>query len=281
MIECFNGDGEFSLLRLVPTVLRARDFRLYTRGKGKQRIVDLWQNGGAAILGHTPPSQLRELKNTAGRGLYAPFPHFLGDRCVKALSRVFPGRDIRLYAAPPPGLEDLVSTGNAGLWRPFLDPLDPLSVPPNAPPVLVPVVPGIQGWRVARTGQDAMPLGFCALAIDGPALEAARVSFPPGDFLPPVLLTVAARGIHDLIAAAPARANPGFPRIAVDVGRAWQRHGTYLIPRRPREDWSAMFRLFLEAGFLIPPVPFQPAILPAILSPGEEAKLAGLLASCA
>ena len=90
---------EFSLLREIPAVLRARDFRLYTDG-GK-RLVDLWQNGGAAILGHTPPSLLRELKNTASRGLYAPFPHFLEGRFLKALSSIFPGRDFRLYAALP------------------------------------------------------------------------------------------------------------------------------------------------------------------------------------
>jgi len=279
MSECFadNDDGEFSLLRLVPTVLRARDFRLYTRGKGKQRLVDLWQNGGAAILGHTPPSQLRELKNTASRGLYAPFPHFLQDRLVKALSRIFPDREIRLYAAPPPGLEDLAAAGGAALWRPFLDPDSPLSVPRDAPPVLIPVVPGIQGWRVAHAGL-ALPLGLCVLAVDRVAFQGKTA----GDFLSPVLLAVAARGVHDLIATAPTRAKPVFPRIAKALGGAgveWQQRGPYLMPRRsiPGEEWATMFRLFLEAGFLIPPVPFQPAILPAVLSPGEEAKLAGLL----
>jgi hypothetical protein len=33
----------------------------------------------------------------------------------------------------------------------------------------------------------------------------------------------------------------------------------------------------LEEGFLIPPAPAEPLILPGILSPGEEAKLAALL----
>jgi hypothetical protein len=38
-----------------------------------------------------------------------------------------------------------------------------------------------------------------------------------------------------------------------------------------------LFSRFLENGFLIPPVPSHPLILPGILSPGEEAKLADLL----
>jgi len=289
MSEHFYDDGDFSLLRLVPTILRARDFRLYIRTKEKTRLVDLWQNGGAAILGHTPPSMLRELKNTAGRGLYAPFPHFLETRYVKALAQIFPGRNVKLYASPPPGLEAMVADGSAELWRPFLDPKNPLAVSKDAPPVLIPVVPGIQSWRATenRLGEKlALPLGLCVLAVDKNAeLQAAgHAPLPPNDFLSPVLLAVAARGIHDLIAS-PARAKPAFPRIAKALRSAqgssgWRLQGTYLFPKRPfsREAWAAMFRRFLEVGFLLPPASFQPAILPGELSPGEEAKLAGLLA---
>jgi hypothetical protein len=256
------------LLRLVPPVLRARDFRLYT--EGGRRLVDLWQNGGAAILGHTAPSLLRELKNTASRGLYAPFPHFLEGRFCKALSRIFPGREFRLYAAPPPELEALFVAGTAALWRPFTDPAAPLAVEQNAPPALIPVVPGIQLWR------GDLPLGLCVLAI-APGFTAA---LPPPDFLPPVLLSCAARGMYDLIAAAPQRANPQYPRIAKALKNSpWQRRGLYLTLRHDPspEEWAALFSRFLDNGFLLPPTSSQPAILPGIFSPGEEAKLAGLL----
>jgi len=280
MAEQLLNDNEFSLLQLVPTVLRARDFRLYT--KDGKRLVDLWQNGGAAVLGHTPPSLLRELKNTASRGLYAPFPHFLEGRYIKALSRVFPGRHFRLYAAPPPELRALAAEGRgkaaAALWRPFLDSAAPLAVPENAPPVLIPVVPGIQGWR------DGLPYGLCVLAID-PAFE-KTAPLPPGDFLPPVLLSCAARGIYDLIAAAPRRAQPAYPRVARALKNnqsntaQWQRQGLYLAPlhNSSPENWAALFRRFLDKGFLLPPISSQPLILPGVLSPGEEAQLAGLLA---
>ena len=273
MTEQMLNDNEFSLLRLMPTVLRARDFRLYAQGG--RRLVDLWQNGGAAILGHTPPSLLREIKNTAGRGLYAPFPHFLEGRLCKALSRIFPGRDFRLYAVPPPQLETLVADNTAALWRPFLDPAAPLSVPENAPPVLIPVVPGIQGWR------GGLPLGLCILAVKN---DGAIFSLPPGDFLPPVLLAAAARGIYDLIAAAAERANPAYRRVDKALNNPqtsfrWQRRGVYITPEQTpsKEEWSAIFRRFLDNGFLLPPVPSHPVILPGILSPGEEAKLAALL----
>jgi len=258
--------SDFALLRLMPTVLRARDFRLYT--EGGQRIVDLWQNGGAAILGHTPPSLLRALKNTAGRGLYAPFPHFWEGRYRAALSRLFPGRDFRLYAAPPPLLHTLVADQTAALWRPFLD--------NAAPPILIPVVPGIQGWR------EGLPLGLCVLAMQNGYEHA---SLPTGDFLPPVLLAVATRGLYDLIAAAqgdaPERANPVYRRVDQALKNScWERRGVYLsLKQTPSgEEWEALFRRFLDNGFLLPPVPSHPLILPGVLSPGEEAQLAALLA---
>jgi hypothetical protein len=263
--ELHGGKESFSLLRLAPAVLRAREFRLYTEAG---RLVDLWQNNGAAILGHTPPSLLRELKNTASRGLYAPFPHFLEARYNKALSRIFPDRNFRIYAAPPPELEALVANGSAALWRPFTNPASPLEVPEN-PLVLIPVVPGIQTWR---TG---LPLGLCVLAIKG------YTDIGTGDCLPPVLLACAARGVYDLIAAAPTRANPVYPRIAKALKNSgfWRREGVYLWPRQEpaKPEWDALFRLFLENGFLLPPLPSHPLILPGVLSPGEEAKLASLL----
>jgi hypothetical protein len=262
-------NNEFSLLEQVPDVLRARDFRLYTKAG---RLVDLWQNNGAAVLGHTPPSLLRELKNTASRGLYAPFPHFMETRYHKALSRIFPDRYFRFYSASPPVLKEMVADGHAALWRPFTNSASPLEVPEN-PPFLIPVVPGIQTWR------NGLPFGLCVLAIKKDAAIGAD-----GDLLPPVLLAVAIRGIYDLISAAQARANPDYPRIAKalknnEEQNFWQRNGIYLTPRQKtlQKDWGDLFHRFLENGFLLPPFPSQPLILPGVLSPGEEAKLASLL----
>ena len=253
--------GEFSLLRLVPTVLRTREFRLYTQGG--RRLVDLWQNNGAAVLGHTPPSLLRELKNTASRGLYAPFPHFLEGRFLKALSRLFPNRGFRLYASAPASLEPLFKNGIAALWRPFLDSGSPLAVDDNAPPVLIPVLPGIQGWC------NDLPQGLCVLAL----AAGYEGELPAGEYLSPILLAVATRGIYDLIAAKD-RAKPVLPGVSKALQNSpWQRRGIYLSLRdKPdAEAWEVLFRRFLDSGFLIPPISSQPLILPGILSPGEEA----------
>jgi hypothetical protein len=243
---------------MVPVVLRARGFRLYTDG-GK-RLVDLWLNGGAAILGHTPPNMLREIKNTASRGLYAPFPHFTESRFLKALSKLLPGYYFRLYAAPPLGF-------TAPLWRPF-----------EATPaqLFIPVLPGIQTWR------NDLPLGLCVAAAKN---ENELLHLPLGDILPPILLAIAARGIHDILAS-PERAKPKLPRtfkvLREQTDKTWQRRGIYLYPgEKPApEVWSALFHQFLEAGFLLPPTPSQPVILPGELSDGEDAKLASVLHKC-
>jgi hypothetical protein len=288
-------DGR-ELLRLTPPVLRARAFRLYTQGGG--RLVDLWQEGGRAVLGHNPPAVLRELKNSAERGLFAAFPHPQEGRLLKALSRLLPGRNFRLYAGrasldraletagfprdasepfpdpafPSPEAPDPDHHAGPALWRPFLEgtsgPIAAPAAPIPATPVLIPVLP----W----------PLSPLAAALD-PALEGR---FPPSDIISPVILAAAARAVYDLIASGNRGGRPVYPKInralygrSGQDRRPWRCRGIYLSPRDPGIVWETLFRRFLEGGFLIPPGPGEPLILPGILSPGEEAKLAALL-SC-
>jgi hypothetical protein len=256
---------DFNLLRKIPNVLRARGFRLYL-SNGK-RLVDLWLNGGADVLGHTPPNILRELKNTASRGLYAPFPHFVEGRYLKTLSNIFPGHIFRLYAAPPQELSVLFNNGDAKLWRPFTNLTDPFAVSENAP-VLIPVLPGIQLWR------GGLPFGLCVVASES---ENQLAKLPESDILSPVLLATATRGIHDLLAT-PDRAAPHLQRVDKVLKKSrWQRRGIYLELREKRETWDALFEKFLNVGFLLPPVSSFPLILPGELSDGEEAKLATVL----
>ncbi|MDR0376629.1 MAG: hypothetical protein LBH70_02425 [Spirochaetaceae bacterium] len=312
------GSSGEALLRSLPPIRRARGFRLYTAGG--RRLTDLWQYGGRAVLGHTPAGVLRELKNAASRGLFAPFPGCYEGRFVKALTRLFPGRTVRLYAGaeslrraldragydagvsfPDPAFP-LFRAGPAPvLWRPFLEdppkrspaagPEVPVHQPPSPPrpggslddgatihkhdrlleqsgaaPILVPVLPS--PWA-----------GLPYVLILDTALEAA---FPASgqDLVSPVVLTTAARSVWDLIAALPERSFRKFPRIRKALGHSpWRRRGVYLtLTGSPGEEaYAALFRRFLENGFLLPPSPGYPLILPGELSPGEEAALAGCL----
>ncbi|MDR2542626.1 MAG: hypothetical protein LBC80_04155 [Treponema sp.] len=254
-----SANGDFSLLRQIPMVLRVRAFRLYL--SNGQRLVDLWLNGGTAVLGHTPPNLLRELKNSASRGLYAPYPHFTEGRFLKALLKLFPEYSFRIYAVPP------AEVTHEKLWRPFANADSPFAT--EDMPVFIPVLPGIQTWR------GGLPMGLCVVAAKS---ESYLAQLPQNDHLSPVLLAAATRGVYDIIAAK--RAKPVFPRLAKTLreGR-WQQSGIYLsLKSKPDADeWAVLFRRFLDAGFLLPPAPFFPLILPGELSPGEEVKLAGLL----
>ena len=277
----FTGDG---LLRSAPPIRRARDFHLYTQNG--RRLVDLWQDNGRAVLGHTPPRVLRELKNTANRGLFAPLPSPWEGRLIKALGSLFPNRAFRLYAGasglrealaaagrlsagpfPDPALESLPPSGGnpaetqAVLWRPFLG-KSPWGALGQPPPLLVPRLP--------------MPFPVQALVLD-PSLEA---QFPRSALFPPVLLAAALRGLRNLLALPLEQRALPFPRINRALSQSiWRRRGVYLYAPvlSGGGAYAPWWNYFLQEGFLLPPHPQQPLIIPRILSAGEEAKLAALL----
>lgn len=307
---------EDRLLKLLPPIRRARDFRLYT--EDGRRLVDLWQYGGAALLGHTPPGLLRAFKNTAGRGLFAPLPGRLEGRLLRALRELFPGRTFRLYdgeasllralaagvsvsggasvsAAPPASIPDSAlpswKPGFLSLWRPFLDLPGKASLAAKAAPAAgKAAVPG--GIMAPGAGVvlavPAVPLLVLALPLPWTgaprilALDSARIrdaDFPPSDVISPVYLAAAARALYDLLAAVPFR-GVSYTRINRVLQKSpWRRRGIYLVHGEASGNaaYGELFRRFLEGGFLLPPARNLPAILPGFLSPGEEARLAALL----
>ncbi|MDR0585698.1 MAG: hypothetical protein LBG26_00495 [Treponema sp.] len=270
-------ETDIELLRLMPEIHRARGWRLYA--KDGSRIVDLWQYGGRALLGHTPPGLLRALKNSAERGLFVPFSHFTEGRFRKALAALLPGHRFRVYSGGE-GLGAALAAAEkvlpgrvrgSAVWRPFLD------IPSG--PLFIPVLP--------------FPFpGAPAVLVLGPEADSALEGVLPVETVSPTALAAAARCIWDLIAVSPGRGEPCFPKLALGRdsagGRNWRRQGIYLsyLPGNDSacpacgsnaKSYPALFRRFLDAGFLLPPSPSQPAILPGELSRGEEAKLAELL----
>ena len=252
------------LLRLVPQVLRARGWRLYTK---KGRLIDLWQYGGRAILGHNPPGLIRAFKNNGERGLFAPFPHFAEDRFLKALSALLPERSFRLYDSEASLYRDMHAAGltdqspsTLPMWRPFLTREAQETLQTDS--VCIPVLP------------CAFPGAPVVLAFDPVGGLPEKLS--PERVFSPVVLAAAARCVYDLLAV-PERGNPQFHTIfhALKKNTLWKRQGIYLYA--PPAHYEVLFRRFLEGGFLLPPSPEEPAILPGELSPGEEAKLAKLL----
>lgn len=277
----FDDGSSSPLLGHLPQIRRARDYRLYTAG-GK-RIVDLWQCGGHALLGHTVPHQLRELKNTAARGLAAPLPHHNGNKLERAAGRIFPGRVLRMYrdrksletafaeagfenpsqlCFPDPGLGHVSSHHSISLWRPFLDTYCDAC---SSADILLPVFP------CAWTGSPKI------LLLE----KAVSERFPPSDLVSPVILSVFIASVYGLIRFSGEGAADYGSLEKELAGTPWRRRGIYLF-RQDMDNAAGekLFFRFLEQGFLFPPSVNLPLILPArkeALSPGELGALVELL----
>jgi len=262
---------ENDLLRRLPRITRAREFHLYA--ENGRRLVDLWQLGGKAVLGHKPPRAVSEMKNAAERGLFSPFPHFAENRFIKALAKLFMIQDNHKYNfyiyKNESSLEKALANADLHIndvciWRPF-------SQKEYYSTLYMPILP----WALSPV----------VLAIrmphDNPISKEFERSYmiSPDDIIPPVILTPATISIYDLIAAGENGGRPVFSKLEKMLASTgnWQKNGIYLTcSQEIRNDYVIVWQKFLEQGFLLPPSPEEPLILPGSLSPGEEAKLAGL-----
>jgi hypothetical protein len=263
---------DISLLRHLPNIKRARGFRLYD-GAGK-RYLDLYQNGGRAILGHRPPGVSTRIKNVISTGLYAELPSVWGGRLLRALERVFPHRPgIRIFrdgwsasAAARQVAARQVADKGAGQSSERVQVLRPFG--PNEDPqsIALPVLP--------------FPGGFGPQPVLFPN---DCTNLPDSDIVSPVPAVALLQCVSAL--QRDPRWSGGFTGCAHTAGgRAgcadwsglrngviWQIEGWYLRPRLGREKYSRLFLFFLEHGFLVSPDPEVPSILPAEASTGEIA----------
>ena len=252
------------LLRLLPPVLRARDYHLYLNAG--QRLTDLWLMGGRAILGHKPARVVNELKNSAERGLFVPFPHPAEKRFFKVLAEIFPGYKYRLYndiGSLCRVLKTIVTNAANSksilLWRPFLENSGKETA--NAK-IIIPILP----W----------PQAPAVLVLD----ESLDTSFPAGDLIAPVLLAPATRALYNLVAEIKNKDSMFYKtKYKIIDKKQLKRRGIYLSLAKDidTETYKNIFKSFLKGGFLIPPSMHEPVILPPLMTPGEESQLAKLL----
>ncbi|MDR1148042.1 MAG: hypothetical protein LBK66_05365 [Spirochaetaceae bacterium] len=244
------------LLQTLPVIERARGFRLYGGGR---RFVDLWQCGGAAIMGHKAAGVVRCMKNTAERGLFSPLPSTAGRRFTQALERLFPDKSFKVYAdwSVVPNYKKLP------VWRPFCP------------------AEFLDNIQKARAFRPILPFPLApAVIVCGKTFSD---KYPPAGFVSPLLLAAAARAVYDMLAC-PER---GFMRLKLikktfeqpETQKNWRLEGIYIYPARKNaaKNWGAYFRGFADGGFMLPPGPDEPIILPDELSKGEEVALSKLL----
>jgi len=100
--------SEATLLRLLPPIRRARGWRLYA--EDGRRFLDLWQEGGRALLGAKGTGLGTEIKAAVDKGLAKPFPSIHERRLEKELLALHPDYEaVRFYSSLDAALAALAS----------------------------------------------------------------------------------------------------------------------------------------------------------------------------
>lgn len=244
-------------LRRVPRIRRARGCHLYT--VDGRRLLDLYRDGGRAILGHRLSSVNLAIKNGLDSGLTLLAPSSAELHLRRDLSALCPHhRAVRVY--PGDHAARLAVAAYLGC------PPDALSI---ADPGLAEPAGAVARWRPYTQGDppaDAvvLPLLPIPAVLPWTAVLYPTADVPDGPPLPPV----AARAIIRAVAAMNGSAGP--PRMELPGFHAV---GPYLRVTADAGDYDRVFDGFLAAGFLISPEYPGPTICPAEISPGEAERL--------
>ena len=265
----------------LPAVRRARDFHLYTADG--RRLLDLYLDDGAALLGHRPERLGRELKNVLDRGLLGNLPSSHASRLVRVLRRLLPGHrwfgiavgadaawrllQARMVGLPatPAGAADPLRDPDwqqapVAWWRPLCDrqPFDGVWSS-DGPAALLHRLP---------FGIGAGPVTVSTRNPGEPEAAPAHASGSLGASVSPLLLAGAATALNRLQRAAPQRLRSAaqWPRRMP----GWRRDGIYLSAEFSPRDHRRVYAACLAAGVLLNPRYPGPAILPATVSRGER-----------
>ncbi len=256
----------------LPRIRRARGFRLYdVSGK---RYLDLYQNAGAAILGHRSEGTVSAMKDALSRGLIHGFPSSYEGRLEKRLKEMFPAYAcVRVYSCTHRGFEAASRflgrrIDDDGILDPALDPL-----PRTAPAAALwrPFLPSLQRDLQADVLMPVLPRPQMSLSVIC-FRSAPPEDVPASDHIPAYVLAGMLRALKDLD-----RASPADPLLDAPVG--WERRGPYIRPVFDPAGYAAVFRSFLGSGVLLSPSYRVPSILPGEVSPGEARLLTSLFGS--
>jgi hypothetical protein len=296
---------------MLPPIRRARLWRLYAedRPSGRAaarsagaaggierpwRFLDMWMDGGRALLGAKGSGIGTAAKAAIDMGLLRPMPSAWERRLEKELARLYPGYeaarffldDGRALAAAARALGSAPGTA-ARL-------LDPARRGPDADgegkaaavPLLRPfgelLGSGEAGAAGGAAAELAIPLLGCPSALAPSILlfrgrEAAE-SFE-GDVLPPIRLAAAHRALRELAAMSEWYGEELWRKAGRRLESFFDRLGPYLYPRFGAERYGAAFEAALSAGVLLSPDPELPSIVPGDFDDGELAALSDALAS--
>ncbi len=246
-------------------VKRARGCFLYTAKS--QRVTDLYQEGGRAILGWEGGSAFTLMKNVISRGQTGSFicEDKVSYRLEKAVSALFNSdRTVLCFSSQKAALEAGLSLFPDGcsLYRPWNSQNEKINISDIPALILMPPLP----WSEA----------LYILALDSKKLESnpdALLLVRGAIKLPFALETAYTRSIHNLIKALQEREEKDWFIYDTVLTKYWERQGPYLFPKVAKEEYDKFALHCLDCGLLISPEYNTPSIVPFGADKGVFTKL--------
>lgn len=284
------------LLSTVPTIRRARGWRLYTTGGA--RILDLFAEGGRLVFGHGGGGSGRVAKEMIDRSLLSPFPSFWRNRLEKQILSWRPGYEGVVFF--PSEFEALVSLASmdtdfssaarAGIplreglaslaerlplevpFGEYLKKALPLERSSLAGKYALAILPVASAWSLgavlAKTNEDAR-----ALASRSGALNSAASPGP----VPALRLAAGARALADFSAREKTLGEKTWAAIDPFIEKIFLRSGPWLYPRYSKAEHGGIFAACLQRGILISPDYDSPSLVPGEFDAGEVVPLRGIV----
>ncbi|HPX26328.1 MAG TPA: hypothetical protein PLG87_05945 [Treponemataceae bacterium] len=220
-------------------IKRCRGPYLYT--SKEVRLIDLYQEGGRAILGWREGKSMQALKNTLERGLWGDYPGLGERRLEKALAALFS------HCGAPEFIHFswFYSSSESHECIPLLYPWNGLSPEGTAKKSdVVYLIP---------------PLPVPSLII---AASSSKPLLPPSQPLSLFIMEALARSIYDLIDAFSVRKNDLWALYDNVLNPYFTREGSALYSSMSEKDYDFFVLHCLDCGLVINPSSMYPSFVP-------------------
>ena len=252
-------------MKKIPEINRARGYFLYT-ADGK-RYLDMALDRGRLIMGHRQKGYGQAMKNVIDKGILPGFPSPYAHRLKQAVRRLVGSECfVYLFKSEEKAWEVLGS----------ITP-DPMNDPIKGSPVF---------------GDELLELSELPVVISLPI----PLAFTPGvvvskselkladEPVSPVILAGAVRAVYNLIAFQKEVNYSDWEKAGLleACGDKWRIELPYIYPLCGREQYSAVWDTFFEAGIILSYDYDKPSVLPPYgeLSDGSRKKLLKLFTEC-
>ena len=246
-------------------VTRARGCFLYTK-KG-ERLTDLYQEEGRAILGWEGGSAFTMMKNVISRGQNGSFicEDHPSLRLQKAVSELFASeRTVFCFNSQKAALEAGLTLFPEGtsFYRPWNSQNEKINISQIAGLILTPPLPWAESHYILAADTKRLLENPESLLLVRGAVK-----------LPFSLETAYTRSIYNLIKALQERTEKDWFLYDTVLTKYWERQGPYLYPKVGQDNYENFALHCLDCGIVISPDYNKPSIVPFGADKGVFTKL--------